>query len=414
MDTDRVVVVGASHASAQLCVSLRKNGWGGEIVLVGDEPSLPYQRPPLSKTFLAGATTLADLLIRKPAFYEKEQVTFRHARVTAIDREAETVTLDDGDALGYDRLVLCTGARPRPLDVPGIDLEGVHYLRDAADIEAIRGSLVTTSRAVIVGAGYIGLEAAASLRKLEVEVTVLEVADRVLQRVTAPEVSAFYDRVHREEGVELRVGVAVSALEGEGRVSGVRLADGDVVAADLVVVGVGVLPNVELAVDAGLAVADGIVIDEHGRTDDPNVYAAGDCANHFDARYDRRVRLECVANAIEHAKSVAGAVCGVEKAISALPWFWSDQYDLKLQIAGLSTGYDDVVLRGDPDSGRSFACFYFADGRLIAADCVNRPKEFMFGKRAIAEGLSPDRASLADPETPLTSLLEAAPSSAAG
>ncbi|WP_354701595.1 Ferredoxin--NAD(P)(+) reductase fdr [Paraconexibacter sp. AEG42_29] len=405
MDTNRVVIVGASHASAQLCASLRQSGWTGDILLIGDEPSLPYQRPPLSKTFLAGTTSLADLLIRKAAFYEKERVVFRQARVTAISREAETVSLDDGETVGYDKLVLCLGARPRPLTIPGMDLAGVHYLRDAADIGAIKDSLATAARAVIIGAGYIGLEAAASLRKLGVAVSVIEVADRVLQRVTAPEVSAFYDRVHREEGVDIQLGAAVAALEGDGRVSSVRLANGDSIAADLVIVGIGVLPNVELALDAGLAVDNGIVIDAHGRTEDPNIFAAGDCANYFDARYDCRLRLESVSNAVEQAKTVAATICGQEKAISALPWFWSDQYDLKLQIAGLSTGYDAIVLRGDPASGRDFACFYFAEGRFVAADCVNRAQEFMFSKRAIAEGISPDRALLADPQTPLASLL---------
>ncbi len=413
VETDRVVIVGASHAGAQLCVSLRQNGWSGEILLIGDEPSLPYQRPPLSKAFLAGDTTLAGLLIRKPGFYEKEQIVFRQARVTGISRQAGTVSLDDGDTVGYDALVLCTGARPRRFDVPGADLDGVHCLRDAADIEAIRGSLATAGRAAVIGAGYIGLEAAASLRKLGAEVTVLEVADRVLARVTSPEISAFYERIHREEGVDLRLGVGVAALEGDGRVSAVRLADGDSVAAELVIVGVGVVPNVDLAQDAGLAVDNGIVIDEHGRTDDPNVFAAGDCATYVDARYDRRVRLECVSSAVEQAKVVAATICGKDTSISALPWFWSDQYDLKLQIAGLSTGYDEIVLRGDPATGRSFACFSFADGRLIAADCVNRAQEFMFAKRAIAEGLSPDRALLADPETPLASLLRA-PSTTTG
>jgi 3-phenylpropionate/trans-cinnamate dioxygenase ferredoxin reductase subunit len=413
MDTDRVVIVGASHASAQLCAGLRQNGWSGGIVLIGDEPSLPYQRPPLSKALLAGESTVADLLIRKPEFYEKEQVVFRQARVTRIDREAETVDLDDGETVGYDQLVLCTGARPRPLDIPGADLAGVHYLRDAADTDAIQGTLATATRAVVIGAGYIGLEAAASLRKLGIDVTVLEVAERVLQRVTAPEISAFYDRVHREEGVDLRVGVGVAAIEGDGAVSGVRLADGDLIAAELVIVGVGVVPNVELARDAGLTVDNGIVIDAHGRTDDPHIFAAGDCANYFDARYDCRLRLECVSNAVEQAKSVAATICGKDKAISALPWFWSDQYDLKLQIAGLSTGYDEIVLRGDPETGRGFACFYFAEGKLVAAECVNRAQEFMFSKRAIGEGLSPDRALLADPETPLASLLRA-PSVSAG
>lgn len=412
MNTDRVVIVGAGHASVQVCASLRQDGWSGEILLIGDEPSLPYQRPPLSKAVLAGESTLEDLLIRKPEFYEKEQVACHRGRVTAINREAETVKLREGETLGYDKLVLCTGARPRPLDIPGANISGVHYLRDAADTEAIRGRLAGTDRAVIIGAGYIGLEAAASLRKLGVAVTVLELAERVLQRVTAPEISAFYDRVHREEGVDLRVGVGVAAIEGEDTVSGVRLADGELIAADLVIIGIGVVPNVELAQDAGLAVDNGIVIDAQGRTDDPNIFAAGDCATYVDTRYDRRLRLECVSSAVEQAKVVAATICGKDKTISALPWFWSDQFDLKLQIAGLSTGYDEIVLRGAPDAGRSFACFYLAEGRLIAADCVNRAQEFMFSRRAIAEGLSPDRALLADPETPLASLLHASSISA--
>jgi len=407
MSTGRVVIVGASHAAAQVCASLRRDGWSGEIVLVGDEPSLPYQRPPLSKAFLAGESTLEDLLIRRPEFYEKEQVVFRRARVVRVDRGASSVDLDDGTALAYDKLVLCTGARPRRLDLPGADLDGVHYLRDAADTEAIRGRLGGVRHAVIIGAGYIGLEAAASLRKLGVAVTVLEVADRVLQRVTAPEVSAFYDRVHREEGIDLRLGAGVAAIDGEGRVTGVRLADGEVLPADLVVVGVGVVPNVELARDAGLEVEDGIVIDAGGRTSDPDVLAAGDCAAAHVVRYDRRVRLECVSSAVEQGKSVSATIGGKDRPIAALPWFWSDQFDLKLQIAGLSTGYDEVVLRGDPADGRSFACFYYAEGRLIAADCVNRAQEFMFSKRAITEGLSPDPEVLADPATPLASLLRA-------
>lgn len=413
MNTDRVVLVGASHASAQVCAGLRRDGWAGEIVMVGDEPSLPYQRPPLSKAFLAGESTLDDLLIRPAEFYAKEQVSFRQGRVTRIDRDAQTVELDGGGTLGYDKLVLCTGARPRPLDVPGADLDGVHVLRSVADTAAIRAGLPGAARAVVVGAGYIGLEAAASLRKLGVAVTVLEVAGRVLQRVTAPEVSAFYDRVHREEGIDMRVGTGVAAVEGDGRVSGVRLTDGQVLAADLVIVGVGVVPNVELAQEAGLEVENGIVIDAHGRTSDPDILAAGDCAAYFDTRYDRRVRLECVSSAVEQAKSVSATVCGKDRPIAALPWFWSDQFDLKLQIAGVSTGYEEIVLRGDPDGGRSFACFYFAGGRLIAADCVNRAQEFMFSKRAIAEGLSPDRALLADPQTPLASLLRA-PAASAG
>lgn len=404
-----MLIVGASHASVQLCASLRQEGWAGEILLVGDEPSLPYQRPPLSKTYLAGKASLEELLIRKSDFYDKQKVTFRHARVRSIDAPEGEVTFADGETLSYDKLVLCVGARPRRLHLPGSDLSGVHYLRDAADIEDIRNGLATTRHVVIIGGGYIGLEAAASLRTLGVTVTVLEMADRVLQRVTAPEVSEFYDRVHREEGVDLRVGVRLAALEGVDHVEGVRLDGGEVIAADMVIVGIGVVPNVELAEAAGLEIDNGIVIDPHGRTGVPNIFAAGDCANYFDSRYDCRLRLESVPNAVEQAKSVAATICGKEKKIAALPWFWSDQYDLKLQIAGMSAGYDQIVLRGDPLSGRDFACFYLLNGRIIAADCVNRPQEFVFSKRAIAEGLVPDRRLLADSGTALAPLLSAVP-----
>lgn len=410
MVSDRAIVIGASHAGAQLCASLRQEGWVGEILLVGDEPSLPYHRPPLSKTYLSGASSLDDLLIRPPDYYEKQGITLRHARVTAVDRQARTITLSDGEEIGYATLALCLGARPRRLAIAGAELDGVHYLRDASDIEAIRGRLANTRKVVIIGAGYIGLEAAASLRALGgTSVTVLESAERVLQRVTAPEVSSFYARVHNEEGVALRAGVTVAAIEGDDRVRGVRLADGELLDADLVIVGIGVVPNTELAEAAGLAVNNGIVIDGSGLTSDPDIVAAGDCASFYLPRYARHVRLESVPNAGEHAKVAAATMCGHSKTLSALPWFWSDQYELKLQIAGLNDGYDDVVLRGDPLSGRSFACFYFAGEEMIAADCVNRPKEFMFSRRVLNERLPIDRSRLADPQTSLAELLKAPP-----
>ncbi|HET8729490.1 MAG TPA: FAD-dependent oxidoreductase [Moraxellaceae bacterium] len=383
MQNARVIIIGASHAGAQLCASLRQEGWAGEIILIGDEPMLPYHRPPLSKTFLAGSAGLDDLLIRAPDFYKQQRITVQQGKVVAIDRVAHVITLADGSSMRYDKLALCLGARPRRLPVRGADLPGVHLLRNAADVSAIRTQLGHTRRAVIIGAGFIGLEAAASLRHLGIAVTVMETADRVLQRVTAPAVSAFYARVHREEGVDLRTGVSIAALTGNTRVRGVQLADGEVIPADLVIVGVGVEPNVALAVDAGLVVDNGIVIDAHGRTSDEDIVAAGDCASHPCLRYEGRLRLESVPNAGEHAKVAAATLCGKEKSISALPWFWSDQYDLKLQIAGLHGGHDDVVLRGDPGKGRSFACFYLRAGRLIAADCVNRPQEFLFSKSVI-------------------------------
>ncbi|MFH5207180.1 NAD(P)/FAD-dependent oxidoreductase [Antrihabitans spumae] len=407
MESGRAIVIGASHAGAQISASLRQEGWVGEILVIGDEGALPYHRPPLSKTYLSGKSSLDDLLIRPAGFYEKQNITFRHARVARIDRQARTVTLSDGDEIGYEKLALCVGARPRLLAIEGVELAGVHYLRDAADIERIRGGLTDATRVVIIGAGYIGLETAASLRTLGgVEVTVLETAERVLQRVTAPEVSSFYARVHREEGVELRTGVTVEAIEGDERVRGVRLADGELIEADLVIIGVGVVPNTEIAEAAGLSVDNGIVIDGCSLTSDPDIVAAGDCASYFIPRYDRHLRLESVPNAGEHAKVAAATMCGKPKTISALPWFWSDQYELKLQIAGLNDGYDSVVLRGDPDSGRSFACFYFKQGEMIAADCVNRPKEFMFSRRVINERLPIDRNQLADPESSLSELLK--------
>lgn len=409
----RVLIVGASHAGAQVCANLRQDGWTGEILVIGDEPALPYHRPPLSKTYLAGKTTLDDLLIRPATYYEKHDITFRVARVEGIDRAAHTVTLSGGEEVSYDKLVLCLGARPRRLPIAGAELAGVHYLRDAADIGAIRDGLHAkglhaSGSVAIIGAGYIGLETAASLRQLGVEVTVLESAERVLQRVTAPELSAFYARVHREEGVDVRTGVAISGIEGDEHVRGVRLADGELIAADLVIIGVGVVPNVELAEAAGLAVDNGIVIDDHGQTSDPDVFAAGDCASHYLARYDRQLRLESVPSAGEQAKAVGARICNREKAITALPWFWSDQYELKLQIAGLNEGYDSIVLRGDPEAGRSFACFYFKQGQMIAADCVNHPKEFVFARRVIGERLPVDPSTLADPETSLNDLLRAA------
>ena len=394
MTLERALIVGASHAGAQLSASLRQEGWTGEIVLVGDESALPYQRPPLSKAYLAGKCTLEELAIRSAEFYTKQRIQLLDATVTAIDRSAGQVVLDTGDALPYDKLALCTGARPRRLPTPGADLSGVCYLRTAADVAMIRAVTSPGRRAVIVGGGYVGMEAAASLRVLGLEVTVLEATGRVLERVTAPEVSAFFDRIHRGEGVNIRTGAQVEAMSGDGRVREVILAGGESIPADLVIVGIGVQPNTELAATAGLVVDNGVVIDDQARTSDPGIVAAGDCASHHMARYGRRIRLESVPSAVEQAKVAAATVCGKSKKISALPWFWSDQYDLKLQIAGLNTGYDEVVLSGDPTRDRDFTCFYLLAGELIAADCINRPRDFMFSKRAIAQQAPVGRAEL--------------------
>jgi 3-phenylpropionate/trans-cinnamate dioxygenase ferredoxin reductase subunit len=397
MSNEHAVIVGASHASAQLAATLRQGGWEGNISIVGEEAIPPYHRPPLSKAYLAGEKHSDELLIRPGTFYEKTAIDMvLGSRVTAIDTDRKQVMLHDGGTIPYDKLALTTGARVRKLDLPGHEQEGVFYLRDLNDVDRIRGFIGPGKSAVIIGGGYIGLETAASMRKLGMEVTVLEALPRVLQRVTAPEVSAFYTRVHREEGVEIVTDAVVKGLTGDGTVTGVELDDGSQLAADLVIIGVGVIPDTELAETAGLEVDNGIVVDEFARTSDPDIVAAGDCTNHFNPIYQRRLRLESVQNATDQAKTAANTLCGKLEAYHALPWFWSDQYDLKLQIAGLSQGFDRVVVRGASDNGRSFAAFYFAGDQLLAVDAINRPKEFMAVRRALTQGQSADPAKLAD------------------
>lgn len=402
------IIVGASHAAAQLAPSLRQEGWEGRIIVIGDEPHMPYHRPPLSKAYLLGEKNSNDLLIRAEDAYNKLGIEFcLGEQVVAIDRERKSITLRDGASLAYDKLALCTGTRVRTVALPGAQLEGVHYLRGIADIDRIKRHVQPGGRAAIVGGGYIGLETAAVLTRLGMHVTVLEMAPRVLARVTAPEVSAFFERVHREEGVDICTNVAVDRFEGSGHVKWIALGDGTVLPASLVVIGVGVLPNVELAKASGLDVDNGIIVDACARTSDPDIVAAGDCTMHPSPYYGR-IRLESVPNATEQAKAAAAALCGKDKPYRALPWFWSDQYDIKLQIAGLNAGYDEVVVRGTRDSGRSFSAFYLKDGRLVAADCVNRPQEFMLSKRLIAEGVAVEATRLADEAWPLKSFFATA------
>lgn len=397
MGTEHAVIVGASHAAGQLATSLRQGGWEGNISIVGDEATPPYHRPPLSKAYLAGEKHSDELLIRPAAFYEKSGIDLvLGCRVTGLDRANKILTLHDGGSIPYSKLALTTGARVRKLGLAGSDLDGVFYLRDLNDVDKIRAFTGAGKSAVIIGGGYIGLETAASMRKLGMQVTVLEALPRVLQRVTAPEVSAFYSRVHGEEGVHIVTEAAVAALEGNGAVKRVKLADGSSLDADVVIIGVGVLPATELAEAAGLEVNNGIVVDEYARTSDPDIVAAGDCTYHYNPLYDCHLRLESVQNATDQAKTAANTLCGKLEAYHALPWFWSDQYDLKLQIAGLSQGFDRVVLRGDSASGRSFAAFYFKGERLLAVDAVNRPKEFMMTRRALTTGQRADPAMLAD------------------
>jgi 3-phenylpropionate/trans-cinnamate dioxygenase ferredoxin reductase subunit len=401
------VIVGTSHAAANLSAQLRNGGWGGRITVVGEEMQLPYHRPPLSKAYLSGEKEAGELLIRPQAFYDKAEVEFRLGQqAVGIERDTKDLLLAGGERLHYDKLALTTGASVRRLRLPGAELDGVFYLRDLADASVIRSHLPGARRAVIIGGGYIGLETAASLRGIGLEVTVLEAMPRILQRVTTEELSAFYTRVHREEGVEIVTEARVDALVGDRRVTAVHLADGRVLDCELVVIGVGVIPHTDLAESAGLEIGNGIVVDEYARTSDHDIVAAGDCTWHYNPLYARWLRLESVQNATDQARCAANTLNGRLQPYAALPWFWSDQFDLKLQIAGLSEGYDRVVLRGSSSEGRSFAAFYLQGDRLLAVDAVNRPKDYMALRKALAGGpLAVDAQQLADESADLSAVL---------
>jgi 3-phenylpropionate/trans-cinnamate dioxygenase ferredoxin reductase subunit len=393
---DTIVIAGGGHAAAQVVDSLRRDGYAGRLVMACGEPVIPYQRPPLSKKFLVGELESERLPIRPATFYENIHCELMLGNpVVAIDSGARKVTLSDGGKLGYDKLVLAIGGHARPIPVPGAELPGVHVLRTVADVEAIRASLKPGVRVAIVGAGYIGLECAATFRKLGHDVTVIEMMDRVMNRVVAPEMSRFYQAEHASHGVNLLTDRRVRGLLGDDSVHAVECADGTQVPADVVIVGIGLVPNCALAEAAGLACDDGIAVDEHCRTSDPDIYAIGDCCSHPSPRYGRRIRLESVDNAFEQAKSAAANICGKVTPHDKTPWFWSDQYELKLQIVGLSQHYDSVILRGDPAT-RSFSCCYLRDGELIALDAVNHARDFMAARKLIAERARPDLARLAN------------------
>jgi 3-phenylpropionate/trans-cinnamate dioxygenase ferredoxin reductase subunit len=400
----RIVIVGAGQAAAQAVDTLRRKGFREPIVVVGDEPHLPYQRPPLSKKYLAGELDAARLLIRPAHFYAEHGVDIRLGRqVQRIDRATQQVWLDDGSALAYDALLLATGARPRPLKAPGANLGGVHFLRSIADVDRIRSEVGPGRRLVIVGGGYIGLEVAASCRELGVEVTVLEMASRVMNRVTCAEVSEFFETEHRRRGVRIVCDARVRELLGDdssGRVRAVACEDGSEHPADVVVVGVGVAPADELAIAAGIECANGIVVDEFCRTSDPNIYAAGDCTNHPSAHYGCRLRLESVDNAFEQGTSAALNMLGTPTAHHKVPWFWSDQFDLRLVIVGLSQTAELVVMRGDP-STRSFSACYLRGGELVAIDTVNSMKDQMSARKLIPARMRPDLDKLGNAAVPL-------------
>ncbi len=390
MALSRVVILGAGHGGFQLAASLRQGGFDGEVVLVGDEDALPYQRPPLSKDYLSGKVGLDLVLMRPAAFYREHRIDYRAGRrAVALDRARRQVRLADGASLAYDHLVLATGARNRVPPLAGIALDGVCYLRNLAETDALRARLAAARSIVVIGAGFIGLEFAAVARAMGKPVHIVELADRVMGRVVCAETSAYFAAAHRAAGVEFSFSMQAAEIAGAGgRVGHVALADGTRLAADLVVVSVGVVPNTELAADSGLAVANGIVVDERLLTADPAISAIGDCAA-FPCRHadGRPTRLEAVQNATDHARCVADRLLGKPHPYEALPWFWSEQGDLRLQIAGLTAGHDRVVLRGNPESGQ-FSAFCYAGGRLLGIESINRPAEHAFARRLLAAGRS--------------------------
>ncbi|PHR76049.1 MAG: pyridine nucleotide-disulfide oxidoreductase [Henriciella sp.] len=393
----KIVIIGGGQAGAQVVQSLRQFGYEGDLVLVGDEAALPYQRPPLSKAYMKGELGEDRLYFKPAAWYEDNKVeTLLSQRVEKIDRARRQVTLEHGGHLDYDALIIATGSRPRPLPVEGADLENVFDLRGLADVEHIQPKMIPGHRLVIVGAGYIGLEAAAVARQLGLEVRVLEMEQRALARVTSPVISSFYEALHMEHGVDVRCGARLARLKGEdGKLTHAVLASGEEIEADMVLAGIGIVPNVELAEDAGLPVKNGIIVDEDARTSDPRIFAAGDCTVRPLAHYARTGRLESVHNAIEQGKLAAAAIMGKPRPALDCPWFWSDQYDIKLQIAGLSMGYDEIVVRGDIEA-KKFAAFYLKNGLLIAVDAINSPPEFIASKRLIMSGASVASETLKD------------------
>lgn len=413
-DPSSTYVVGAGQAGCELALSLRQQGCAGPIIVIGAEEHPPYQRPPLSKAYLRGEVDIPSLYLREQAAYDRASVSLLlNARVERIDAQAKMLLLADGRQLPYDKLALATGGRVRRLT--GQDAEraegarNCHYLRTIGDVLRIRGRFTSGQRLVIIGGGYIGLEVASAAVTSGLRVTLLEMLPRVLARVTGPEMSTFYERAHRDAGVDLRTGVEVTGFDfnaAADAVTGVRCSDGSIVAADLIVVGIGQVPNTELALSAGLAVDNGIVVDEYARTSDPDIVAAGDCTNHPNVLSGRRLRLESVANAIEQARTAAATLTGKQRIYDAVAWFWSDQYDLKLQMVGLSHGYDDMVLRGSM-SERSFAAFYLKEGQVVACDAVNRLQDFMVAKRLVSARCRVSSAVLSNESVPLKSLLEA-------
>lgn len=409
MSADRydVLIVGAGHGGAAAAIALRAQGFVGSIGLLGDEPEPPYERPPLSKDYLSGERAFARMLIRPEAFWrERDIVLLPGRRVVAVDPAARSVRTHSGETIGYGDLIWAAGGAARRLACSGHDLAGVHSVRSRADVDRMIAEMPVTRDVVVVGGGYIGLETAAVLSKGGKRVTVLEAQDRLLSRVAGPPIGDFFGAEHRARGVDVRTGVVVACIEERnGRATGVRLADGSVLPADMVIVGVGIVPAVQPLIAAGVAGgaagAGGVFVDAQCRTSAAGIYAVGDCAAHANTYADgATIRLESVQNAGDQAGVAARTICGVEAAYDAVPWFWSNQYDLKLQTVGLSMGYDDLVVRGDPEQ-RSFSVVYRRGGRVVALDCVNATRDYVQGRGLVASRARVEREQLADASLPL-------------
>lgn len=400
-----ILIVGAGHGGAQAAIALRQAGFAGSIALIGDEPELPYERPPLSKDYLAGAKPFDRLLIRPSAFWPERAITLLPGRrIVAVDAGAHRVTDGNGGAIGYGQLIWAAGGAPRRLACPGHDLGGVHYVRTRSDVDAMIAALPAIERVAIVGGGYIGLEAAAVLAKLGKQVVLIEALDRLLARVAGPVLSSFFAAEHRARGVDLRFDAQVVAIEGDRSARGVRLADGETIPADMVVVGIGIVPEVAPLLAAGADGGNGVAVDARCRTRLANVWAIGDCAlhrNRFAA--GAPIRLESVQNANDQAVVVARNIAGTPAEYEAVPWFWSNQYDLKLQTVGVSIGHDAEIVRGDPAT-RSFSVIYGRAGKVVALDCVNMVRDYVQGRRLVEQGLPFDATRLADTQVPLKEL----------
>jgi 3-phenylpropionate/trans-cinnamate dioxygenase ferredoxin reductase component len=401
-----IIIVGAGHGGAQAAIMLRQLKFAGSIAMIGDEAEIPYERPPLSKEYFAGDKPFERILIRPQKFWdEREVVMLLGKRVIRVDPEAKTVTTKAGETFGYTQLIWATGGQPRMLPIPGGTLRGVQGVRTRADADAMKAAAEAAQNIIVIGGGYIGLEAAAVLRKFAKPVTLLEALPRVLGRVAGEDLSRFYEREHRAHGVDIRLDVTVMAIEGDDHVTGVRLANGEVLRADLVIVGIGIIPAVEPLIKAGAAGENGVRVDTLCRTSLPDIFAIGDCAAHSNAFADDAViRLESVQNANDQANTVARTIMGDAQPYHAVPWFWSNQYDLKLQTVGLSTGFDASVTRGDPAT-RSFSVVYLKQGRVIALDCVNAVKDYVQGKALVVAGMIASAEQLADASVPLKQLL---------